>query len=606
MPRIRQVDDISIVDWGPELSVIGEIRSLVEAGSTRRLLLNMLACDGLRADHLETLTEAFTVCEDRGCQLGMFGVSDSIQRLIEVMDLAADLPPIVGKAEPEALATLRGGARAAEARSDNGKQPAASHQPIIDFDLDAAHAPTARFDPSQVAASAASSPPPSPATPAAQRDDDLLGIDWTPLVAAGYEIGGHDPKRIVAMVGPLPLQPQAVAPPPVSTPSTARPTAASRRAVVIEDDVIDLGDLAPARVPVSDRRTFKTDVLPAFDLEGVERDLAERAPTRVLGGPPQVDGDDFSPLDTAQGPPAFLRNQAHPTPTTPPPVVHSHPTPTTPLPVPAQRPSADRKSERYGTPSRPAAAAQAPAPAPRPTPPAGDQVNPYYASGSLMESSDEQTVMIQPGMIDAAMLASVAMAENAAPAPVEAAAPPAGADAEFEEETVMFQPNALDAALLAEVAAVAGPETGVPAPRVEEPPAPTPPPGIPQAAMTAPPQDDSPDGREVEMRLFVHDHALNTPLHLQVLERLVKANETTFGKNDLHLATGGAVAAVSSVLEQLVQSRLVRRTRSPRVRGGTGFILSASPQARNTLVRLLKAWQSPTSRAKVATWLQTD
>jgi hypothetical protein len=601
MPRIRQVDDVSIVDWGPELSVIGEVRSLVEAGTTRRLLLNMSGCDGLRADHLETLTEAFTVCEDRGCQLGMFGVSDSIQRLIDVMELAGDLPPIVGKAEQEALASLRGGVKAA---AENGKQ---AQQPIIDFDLDPAHAPTARFDPSQVAAQVSSASPASAATASGQTDDDLLGIDWTPLVAAGYEIGGHDAKRIVAMVGPLPPQ-SATTPPPVSTPSTSRPTAASRRAAVIEDDVIDLGDVAPARVPVGgDRRTFKTDVLPAFDLENVERDLAERAPTRVLGGPPQVDGDDFSPVDTTQGPPAFLRNKtAHPTPPTHSPAVHSHPTPTTP--TPAQRPSVDRKSERYGA-GRPAAAAaaQAPQPAPRATPPAADQggaVNPYYASGSLLESGDEQTVMIQPGMIDAAMLASVAMAEN--PAPLAAPEAPA-ADGEFEEETVMFQPNALDAALLAEVAAVAGPETGVAAPRVEEPPAPAPPPGIPAAAMAAAPQqDESPDGREVEMRLFVHDHALSTPLHLQVLERLVKANETTFGKNDLHLATGGAVAAVSSVLDQLVQSRLVRRTRSPRVRGGTGFILSASPQARNTLVRLLKAWQSPTSRAKVATWLQTD
>src|SRR5687768_9268618 len=104
MPRIRQVDDVAIVDWGPDATLIGELRSLVEAGNSRRVLLNMSACDGLRADNLETLTEAFTVCEDRGCQIGMFALQDGFVRLVELMDLGNDLPPVLGRAEQEALA----------------------------------------------------------------------------------------------------------------------------------------------------------------------------------------------------------------------------------------------------------------------------------------------------------------------------------------------------------------------------------------------------------------------------------------------------------------------------------------------------------------------
>ncbi len=590
--RIRQADDVSIVDWGAELSIIGEIRSLVEGGSARRVLLNMAACDGMRADDLETLTEAFTVCEDRGCKIGMFGVSDAMARLVEVMDLAGDLPPVLGKGEVEALAALRGAPQAVAAAAGNGKQPPASQQPIIDFDLDAAHAPTARFDPQQVAAASASAP--APAATGQQTDDDLLAIDWTPLVAAGYQLGGEGADRLTASLGPLP-------PAPVAAPRPAEvPTRAARRPQV-EDDVIDLGDVAPAKVPVRDRGAFKTDVLPAFELE--QSDARDRQPTRVLGGP---GGDeDFSPVDTGQGgPPAFLRQQGHPTPTQPTPAVHTHPTPAQPTPaVGGGRPSADRKSERLGRgPVAPATAASA-APAPASS---GAPVNPYYEAASLMES-DDQTVMIQPGMIDAAMLASVAMAE-AAPAPAAPVAP-ADDDSGEDDETVMFQPSALDAALLAEVAAVAGPDTAVAPPRVEEPPPAAPPPGLPPAAVaavvaaTSAGDEPPPDGRDIELRLFLHDHALSSTLHLQVLEKLVKSSDATFGKTDLQLATGSPVGAVSTVLDQLVQSRLVRRTRSPRVRGGTGFILSASPQARNTLVRLLKTWQAPTSRAKVAGWL---
>ncbi|MCW8140173.1 MAG: hypothetical protein KIT58_14835, partial [Planctomycetota bacterium] len=155
MPRIRQVDDVSIVDWSPEHAVMGELRALVEAGSARRVLLNMAACDAVRADDLEGLTEALTVCDDRGCQVGMFGVREALARVVEVMDLADDLPPVLGASEQEALAALRGVA------GGNGKAPAAAarvQEPIIDLDLDAAHAPTARFDPRMGAAPAGATP----------------------------------------------------------------------------------------------------------------------------------------------------------------------------------------------------------------------------------------------------------------------------------------------------------------------------------------------------------------------------------------------------------------------------------------------------------------
>lgn len=593
MPPIRQADDVSIVDWGAELSIIGEIRALVEAGAARRVLLNMAACQGLRADDLETLTEAFTVCQDRGCQIGMFGVSDSMARLVEVMDLAGDLPPVLGKGEQEALTALRAGK---QITAGNGRPQAAAQQPIIDFDLDPAHAPTARFDPHQVMSDGA--PAPAPAPTGQQGDDDLLAIDWTPLLATGYQLGGQGAAQLMNSLGPVPAT-SALPPRPAEV-----PTRAARRPPAVDDDVIDLGDLAPARVPLRDRTAFKTEVLPAFDLEQADRDQPDRTPTRVLGG--RGDGDaDFSPVDTGQGgpPPAFLRQHPgqHPGQPTPPPPGHGLPTHAQPG---QGRAGAERKSERLtGRPPQQVPAAAAAAPPAHGHGGPGSPVNPYYESASLMES-DDQTVMIQPGMIDAAMLASV-MAEAAPPAPVSEPQ----AQGEEDDETVMFQPSALDAALLAEVAAVAGPESTLAPPRVEEPPQPAPPPGLPPAAVAAVTaaaragEDAPPDGRDVELRLFLHDHALSSPLHLQVLEKLVKSSEATFGKTDLQLATGSPTGAVSSVLDQLVQSRLVRRTRSPRVRGGTGFVLSASPQARNTLVRLIKAWQAPSSRAKVAGWL---
>lgn len=157
----------------------------------------------------------------------------------------------------------------------------------------------------------------------------------------------------------------------------------------------------------------------------------------------------------------------------------------------------------------------------------------------------------------------------------------------------MFQPGALDAELLAQVAAAVGPAGVVAPPAVEQPPAPV------QPAMP-----DAPDARDLELRLFMHDHALSSPLHLQVLERLARTSDQAFGRSELQLATGSALGVISGVIDQLVAARLLRRTRAPRARGGVGFVLSMSPASRNTLGRLLKSWQAPATRARVAAWFE--
>lgn len=158
----------------------------------------------------------------------------------------------------------------------------------------------------------------------------------------------------------------------------------------------------------------------------------------------------------------------------------------------------------------------------------------------------------------------------------------------------MFQPGSLDMALLAEVAAAAGPEQAIAAPAVEAPPAPA---GRPAGRSL-------PDGFEVEVRLFMHDFAITSNLHLQVLDRFVKADTEILGRTDLQVATGGTRAQVIEIVDQFVQSRLVRRMRSPRIRGGSGFVFSPSPATRNTVTRLLKMWQNPQDRQKVSGWLR--
>jgi len=113
-----------------------------------------------------------------------------------------------------------------------------------------------------------------------------------------------------------------------------------------------------------------------------------------------------------------------------------------------------------------------------------------------------------------------------------------------------------------------------------------------------------PAGQEVEMRLFLLDFAISSRLHLQVLDVFAKAAEEAVGRSDMQLATGGPRAQVVDILDQYVQARLVRRTRSPRIRGGTGFVFSPSPAIRNSVMRLLQMWRDPGGRAKLGSWLE--
>ena len=150
----------------------------------------------------------------------------------------------------------------------------------------------------------------------------------------------------------------------------------------------------------------------------------------------------------------------------------------------------------------------------------------------------------------------------------------------------MIQPGMLDAALLAEVARAAGAETVIEEPPVE----------APQAVAPAPAKV-APTGDEVAIRLFVLDQGIKTDLHVEVLGRMLKF-ERVIGPADLKLE-----GDVRFVLDQFAQSRLLRRQRSPRVRGGSGFVLAASPAARGTVTRLWRMWADPQGRTKINAWI---
>ena len=114
----------------------------------------------------------------------------------------------------------------------------------------------------------------------------------------------------------------------------------------------------------------------------------------------------------------------------------------------------------------------------------------------------------------------------------------------------------------------------------------------PRKAIEAPPPEPQPFANlpeeEAEVRQFLCDYAINSNLHLQVLEQFHQSKDEALGRSDLQLATGGAASAVIDVVDQFVQTHLVRRTRSMRVRGGTGFMVAMSPATRGTVVRVLR------------------
>lgn len=574
-PAVRQVDGVSILDWPATGSLEvpalgGALKELLERAPTRHVLINMASCEGMRADHIEALTEAFTVCRDRSCSIGMYAVRDRLARLLDLAGIARDVPPIVGRAEGDALVAIRNGGAAPAAAPPAAAAPAAAAAAVLEFELDfggAATAPTAKFDPAQLQQGMGAPGAASAASPAAQSDQELLAVFWGDLTATGYTIGGPDGDSIMREV--------AAGPAPVAQPAEPEP------------GVIDLGDTIPAR------KQFRTEVLPAFQLEdapaasgwsaapsGAVEVAFDAAPAAAIGRSGM--GEEFSPVDSGGTPSAAVlqaRAQAQP------------PAQPTQPPAPVGQPLA----------APPHAGAAAPPP-----------VRVYGGDDG------DETIMFQPGALDAALLqagvgaappASFAPPPTPAPLPPVASPPPpttpaaapappptrppspapVADDDDEQDETIMFQPGALDAALLAEVAQAAGPETALPPAPVQPPP-----------ALSEPEPADEGDA---SLRRFVVDHALTAPLHLEVLDCFAKAGERVLARTDVTLSANGARGSVGDAIDQLVQSRLVRRTRSPRIRGGTGFLYSPSPSAHNTIGQLLRLWRSPTGRAKVSAWL---
>jgi len=643
--RIRQVDDVSIVEWDDSRlpATVAALRKLLDEAGDRLVLVDMSGSRCASADNLETLTEAATVCRDRGCTVGMYGLDPELAQLVEVMGLGEFLPPIVGRAEDDAVASIQG---------ENG-------EPIQELEIDLSAAPTARYD----ALAEAATPPDGidVASAGPQADSDLLMVDWADLTRTGYTVGGPKAEAIADATAGV-----AKGPPP--TPPLRE-----------GEDYIDIdGDaLGGAGGP---SRPFQTEVLPAFQLDegkgwsakpqggvGADFDAGDLSaePAGVFGG----EVGDFSPVDTDDGPPAFLKDggsaaaedtrpfgvplqeqgdaegtKAFKIPLQP----QAEGTKPFGVPLRHEQPDGDESPRSFGTPRQ---GQEAGAGAPPQQPPAGgpfEDTSPYYAGdeddqtvmfqpgalaagleaagaggpfdaeggdaayqgGVFGEDSDDQMVMFQPGAQELAMLADAAAQATPPPAGGQApgqqvppGTPPDGQqqqrlasflpEDESDDQTVMFQPGAFDAALLAEVAAAAGPESRVPEPEVADPPA--------RDRGPAAEPDLSED--EAEVRDFVHDYAISSQIHVQMLERFMKAGEETLGPADLQSTVGGSRTEMSRVLDQLVQSRLVRRTRSPRVRGGTGFVFSPSPRNRSTVVSLLKLWDAPSGRSRVSTWL---
>src|SRR5262249_47673130 len=110
-----------------------------------------------------------------------------------------------------------------------------------------------------------------------------------------------------------------------------------------------------------------------------------------------------------------------------------------------------------------------------------------------------------------------------------------------------------------------------------------------------------------ELRAAVHELALTSELHMKLLVRFVKeGGETPLGRPELQKDVGGAAGAVASALDDFLQAKIVKRRRSPRVRGGSGFLYSASPRMRNVLGRLVRHFEEPASRAEVLSWVQQE
>ncbi len=601
---IREVQGVPIVAWHqPDAiqSAPAELRGFFgERDGVERLLLDLSACADLNASSMEALTEAFRVCADRKARVGMFGLNFSTLQLIEILGLHTNLPPHMGETEAEALAAITSNGAAppppqqglsfevpaatggVELEFDLESEPATKKPVDIEFDLDVGTAPTARFDPAAVAEAAGTSV-----------DVGLTTVLWNDLASQGYVIGGEGAEEIMAAAASTQVSPSPAAAPagaPAGAPAIDFGDLEPAGGVSTEDDSdegaswtaapagpaggIDFGAGSSGGIdfgaPPADPGAFGAPAgAGAFGspTPGGAFGGAAMVSSGLFGGPP---AGDFSPVDSggAGSPPALA-----------------------PLPAGGGIPA-----------GAPAATMGAPVPG---------------GMGGMAPDDDapddsNETIMFAPGALDQALAAAAAAAaaENAAapdptpaappepaapvaePTPVAAAPAPApvAEDSGFyssDNETVMIQPGMLDMALLAEVAKAAGEETVIAPPPVEEP-----------KAAPPPKTNTVPTGDELSVRLFVLDQGIKSDLHIEVLGRLLKF-EKVIGPEDLKIE-----GDVRSVLDQFAQSRLLRRQRSARVRGGNGFILSASPAARGTVTRLWRMWSDPQGRTKLSAWIR--
>jgi len=593
---IREVQGVPIVAWQQPDAIHtapAELRGFFgERDGVERLLLDLSACQDLNASSMEALTEAFRVCADRKARVGMFGLNFSTLQLIEILGLHTNLPPHMGETEAEALAAITSNGAAppppqqglsfevpasgggVELEFDLESEPATKKPVDIEFDLDVGTAPTARFDPAAVAEATGTSV-----------DVGLTTVLWNDLASQGYVIGGEGAEEIMAAAASTQVAPSPAAAPPASGGDTG----------------IDFGDLEPAG-GVSTEDTGD---------EGASWTAAPAAPAGGIDfGAGASGGIDFGapPADPgAFGAPAGAGAFGSPT------------------PGGAFGGAAMVSSGLFGGPpagdfSPVDSGASAPPAAVSPGPVAQAPVGGAPVPGGMggMAPDDDtpddsnETIMFAPGALDQALAAAAAAAaaeNNAAPDPTPAAPPepaapvaepapvaaapapaPVAEDSGFyssDNETVMIQPGMLDMALLAEVAKAAGEETVIAPPPVEEP----------QAAP--PPKTNTvPTGDELAVRLFVLDQGIKSDLHIEVLGRLLKF-EKVIGPDDLKIE-----GDVRGVLDQFAQNRLLRRQRSARVRGGNGFVLSASPAARGTVTRLWRMWSDPQGRSKLSAWIR--
>jgi anti-anti-sigma factor len=576
MIRVRQVDDVAIIDWSHKdvATVVPRIRSLVDAatssdGGAKRLLLNMREVETLKGEGLETLTEALSVCEDKGCTLAMFGLNTYLTQLVDIMGLHEVMPTIVGAEESEALTrvrTLEPGAprevaiRAEEIEfdpvdSDASPRPAAtpaqaaraprgSASDDVEFEFEEPARPrgpkTVKFDRLDLTTKAAASD---------QSDEDLLGVSWGDLVAQGLAIGGPDAAGIVARV-------KSEATAPTRSLGSAKDTATRATPKVPEEaeTIEHKTAIIPAFSIGSDVRSAADQLADSAEEEPEEEEenlevefepsasSGERPVSPLFGGADQ-ESSEFSPVDE---PPAKA-------------------------PAPAARTPSARLQQQVTPPPTPRPATPRPATA-RPAQPAAQQ----------------------------------AQRPAAAPPPARTAppgAPAATGGMDQGDETVMFQPDGLLAEVLAAVAPTQ-PEPGSPAtpPKAtSRPAAETAPAVVTRGGGAAPARSEN--GLD-ELKKFLGDYALVSELHLRVLDKFSREGvEKVLGRPEVQSAVGGSAAAISSILEDFVQARLLRRRRSPRIRGGTGFLYSPSPRTRNAVIRLLRRYEDGTTRAEVMSWV---